>query len=78
MKVVHFTPREEDAFGLCYDSQTRNLRPLQVSVDRRGATLFEINEAGLKGDAIHPQRSAYAKIAAFVYDGIQDLLDGGG
>jgi hypothetical protein len=56
VKTVHYTPREEDAFGLCFDRDTRNLRPQLAFVGRSGGILFEINEAGLKGDAIDPSR----------------------
>lgn len=56
MKTVHHTVHEEDAYPLCYDSARRELRPQLVFTDPDGRTLFEINEAGLKGDPVDPAR----------------------
>ena len=50
-KTVHLIPKDNAIKRLCFDEETRCLRPNLVLVDRRGSVVFEINELGLKGAA---------------------------
>jgi lysophospholipase L1-like esterase len=56
LKTVVQVPNEEDAFRFYYDGEAQRLRPHFVLVDRDGRTIFEINEAGLKGDPFDARR----------------------
>ena len=55
MKTVHLMP-DQDLFRFCYDKGTQTLRPQLVFVDANGSIVFEINEVGLKGDALDGRR----------------------
>ncbi len=50
-KTVHLIPKDSAIKRLCFDEETKSLRPNLVLVDRRGSVVFEINELGLKGAA---------------------------
>jgi len=50
-KTVHLIPKDNAIKRLCFDDETKRLRPNLVLVDRQGSVVFEINELGLKGAA---------------------------
>ena len=56
MKTVILMPNPEDGYQFYFDRDNHRLRPNVVMVDRDGGILFEINEAGLKGEAFDPHR----------------------
>ena len=55
-KTVHLIPKDNAIKRLCFDDETKSLRPNLVLVDRQGSVVFEINELGLKGAAREPSR----------------------
>src|SRR6266851_4525135 len=56
LKTVHLI-LDHAAFKLLYyDKETEALRPQLVFVDADGSIVFEINEVGLKGDALDDRR----------------------
>jgi lysophospholipase L1-like esterase len=56
VKTVHLMLDHHTAKLLYYDNQTEALRPQLVFVDAGGSIAFEINELGLKGDAVDDGR----------------------
>src|SRR5262249_38626574 len=55
--TVHLTPQGGDALKTLYfDWERLALRPNILFVDAEGAVTYEINEDGLKGDPIDPER----------------------
>ena len=52
MKTVHLMLDHHACKLLYYDNEMRALRPQLVFVDGDGSIVFEINEVGLKGDAL--------------------------
>ena len=55
-KTVHLAVGGDTFKALYFDWERSALRPNLVFVDAGGAVVFEINEAGLKGDPIDPNR----------------------
>lgn len=56
MKTVHLILDHHACKLLYYDTVSEALRPQLVFVDADGSIVFEINEAGLKGEAIDEHR----------------------
>ena len=52
MKTVHLTLNCAACKLLYYDKETEAMRPRLVFVGADGSIHFEINEVGLKGDAL--------------------------
>jgi len=65
-KTVHLIPKDNAIKRLCFDDETKSLRPNLVLVDRQGSVVFEINELGLKGAA----RDTSRKLAAVWGDSV--------
>jgi len=56
VKTVHLNLDHHVSKLLYYDKQTETLQPHLVFVDPAGSIVFEINEAGLKGEAVDDRR----------------------
>ena len=56
MRTVHLTLNYAACKLLYYDKETGAMRPGLVFVGSDGSTHFEINEVGLKGDALDGTR----------------------